>query len=92
MKVHGAHSRIPEAGTEGHPKYVQDAIWKEREQCAELFRQGGKIYLCGSAARLGKSSAEVCKKIWREQTGKSEDEAEEWLQSVKTDRYVSDVY
>ncbi|KAK3705239.1 hypothetical protein LTR37_013400 [Vermiconidia calcicola] len=92
VNVYGAHSRMPNAGTEGHPKYVQDAIWAEREQCAELFRQGGKIYLCGSAARLGQSCAEVCKKIYTEKTGKSEAEAEEWLQRVKTDRFISDVY
>ena len=92
VTVYGAHSRMPESGKPGYPKYVQDAIWEERQQCAELFRNGGKIYLCGSAAKLGQSCAEVCKKIWMEETGKDEQAAEEWLQSVKTDRYVADVY
>jgi cytochrome P450/NADPH-cytochrome P450 reductase len=92
VTVYPAHSRAPDAGTEGHPKYVQDAIWAERDQCAKLFNQGGKIYLCGSAAKLGQGCASVCKKIYMEKTGKNEEEAEEWLQSVKTDRYVSDVY
>lgn len=92
VTVYGAHSRMPGSGTTGHPKYVQDAIWEEREQCSELFRSGGRIYLCGSAAKLGQSCAEVCKKIWMQQTGKDEDAAEEWLQSVKTDRYIADVY
>jgi cytochrome P450/NADPH-cytochrome P450 reductase len=92
VTVYGAHSRMPDSGKSGHPKYVQDAIWEEQEQCSELFRQGGKIYLCGSAAKLGQSCAEVCKKIWMQQTGKDEEAAEEWLQSVKTDRYIADVY
>jgi cytochrome P450/NADPH-cytochrome P450 reductase len=92
VTVYGAHSRMPDSGKPGHPKYVQDAIWEEREQCAELFKQGGKIFLCGSAAKLGQSCAEVCKKIWMQQTGKDEEAAEEWLQSVKTDRYIADVY
>ncbi|CAD0112093.1 unnamed protein product [Aureobasidium uvarum] len=74
------------------PKYVQDAIWEHREEVAKMFMDGGKIYLCGSAARLGKSAAEVCKKVWCEKNGKSMEEAEAWLQSVKTDRYISDVY
>jgi cytochrome P450/NADPH-cytochrome P450 reductase len=74
------------------PRYVQDAIWEHREEVAKMFVDGGKIYLCGSAARLGKSAAEVCKKVWCERNGKSMEEAEEWLQSVKTDRYISDVY
>jgi cytochrome P450/NADPH-cytochrome P450 reductase len=92
VTVYGAYSRMPESGKPGHPKYVQDAIWEERQQCAELFRNGGKIYLCGSAAKLGQSCAEICKKIWMQETGKDEQAAEEWLQSVKTDRYVADVY
>lgn len=74
------------------PHYVQDAIWEHREEVAKMFVDGGKIYLCGSAARLGKSAAEVCKKVWCEKSGKSMEEAEKWLQSVKTDRYISDVY
>ncbi|KAH0278599.1 cytochrome P450, partial [Aureobasidium melanogenum] len=74
------------------PHYVQDAVWEHREEVAKMFANGGKIYLCGSAARLGKSAAEVCKKIWCERNGKSMEDAEKWLQSVKTDRYISDVY
>lgn len=83
---------MPDAGTEGHPKYVQDAIYEHRDQCAKLFDEGGKIYLCGSAARLGQSCATVCKKIYMERTEKSEEDAEKWLRSVQTDRYISDVY
>lgn len=57
-----------------------------------MFQARGKIFLCGSAARLGKSTADVCKKIWAGGLEKNEAEADEWLQSVKTDRYVSAVY
>lgn len=89
VTVYTAYSRMPESGC---PKYVQDAAWAHRDEVAELFSQGGKIYLCGSAARLGQSCASVCKKIWMERTGKGEEEAATWLDSIKTDRYVSDVY
>jgi cytochrome P450 / NADPH-cytochrome P450 reductase len=93
VTVHAAHSRMEGAGSEGHaPRYVQDAIYEKKDECAELFNQGGKIYLCGSAAKLGQSCATVCKKIFMEKTGADEAKAEEWLQSVKTDRYVADVY
>ncbi len=92
VKIYPAHSRAPGAGTDGHPKYVQDAIWAERDQCAKLFGDGGKIYLCGSAARLGQGCSTVCKKIYMEKTGKNKEQAEEWLTSVRTDRYVADVY
>ncbi|KAF2720304.1 cytochrome P450 [Polychaeton citri CBS 116435] len=76
----------------GDKKYVQDLIWENKDTVADMFENGGKVYLCGSAARLGKSCGDVSKKIMMERTGKSEAEAEEWLQDIKTDRYVSDVY
>ena len=90
VEVFGAHSRMP-AGSTG-PKYVQDAIWEQRERCSELFREGGKIYLCGSAARLGASCSKVVKDIYMEHSGKDEKQAEEWLDTVRTSRYISDVY
>ena len=73
-------------------RHVPDALWEHRNRVWDMFRDGGNIYLCGSAARLGRSAAEMCRRIWREKTGKSELEAEEWLEQVKNDRYVSDVY
>lgn len=92
VTVYGAHSRMPDSGTEGHPKYVPDAVYERRDEAAKLFQEGGKIYLCGSAARLGQSCAKVCKKIYSEKMGASEEEAEKWLDRVRTDRYISDVY
>ncbi|PVI07266.1 cytochrome P450 [Periconia macrospinosa] len=77
------------------PKYVPDRIWEEREELSKLFSGGAKIFVCGSAKKLGKSAADVCKKIWLEQhkdKGVGEKEAEEWLESVKEDRYVSDTF
>ena len=74
-------------------KYVQDRIWAEREEVAKLFTEGAKIFVCGSASKLAKSTAEVCQKIWMERhPDRSEKDAVDWLQSVKKDRYVSDVF
>ncbi|KAK5166584.1 uncharacterized protein LTR77_008127 [Saxophila tyrrhenica] len=94
VTLYPAHSRMPDSGTEGHPKYVQDAIYEHREECAKLFTEEnqGRIYVCGSAAKLGQSCANVCKQIYSERMGKDEEEAEAWLQRVRTSRYVSDVY
>lgn len=74
------------------PRYVHDAIWEQRQKCSELFDQGGRVYLCGSAAKLGQSCADVWKRIFREGNEKSEAEAEKWLESVRKDRYISDTY
>ncbi|KAF2470639.1 bifunctional P-450/NADPH-P450 reductase [Lindgomyces ingoldianus] len=81
------------AGPEGHQKYVPDRMWEDREELAKLFGEAGaKIFVCGSASKLAKSTAEVCKKIWREKTGGNEQAALEWLDRVKENRYVSDVF
>ncbi|KAF7502833.1 hypothetical protein GJ744_005012 [Endocarpon pusillum] len=73
-------------------RYVPDALWECRERLWDMFRDGANIYTCGSAARLGRSSAATWRRIWMEKTGKSELESHEWLDQVKGDRYVSDVW
>ncbi|KAE9364809.1 ferredoxin reductase-like protein [Stipitochalara longipes BDJ] len=87
VKIKPAFSKL-----ENKPRYVQDVIWEDKEEVADMFKAGGKIYLCGSVARLGKSAAEVCKKIYVERTGATETEADAWLEKQKEDRYVSDVF
>lgn len=80
-------------GPEGHYKYVPDRIWAERDELAQLFKDGAKIFLCGSASKLAKSSNEIIMKIWLEKNpGKTEDDAFEWLQKQREERYVSDVF
>ncbi|KAB8226940.1 cytochrome P450 [Aspergillus alliaceus] len=84
-----AFSRPSDGST---PQYIQDVIWENRQEVSDLFRRGGRIFVCGSAARLGRSVADVCIRIYLEETGQSDEEAEAWLQSVRTSRYISDVY
>ena len=67
----------------GEKKYMHQLLEENQDRLAELFRAGGKIYLCGSASRLGQSTAETCKKIYMERKGKSEDATAEWLDSGK---------
>lgn len=79
-------------GDGGKSRHVPDALWEHRERVWDLFGAGAIIYTCGSAARLGSSSAATCRKIWSEKTQGSESEAHEWLDRMKNDRYISDVY
>ena len=76
----------------GEKKYVNQVLEENEDEVTGLFDAGGKIFLCGSAARLGRSTAESCKKLYIKRTGKSAKEADDWLESVKVDRYISDVY
>ncbi|KAL8822904.1 MAG: hypothetical protein Q9191_006369, partial [Dirinaria sp. TL-2023a] len=82
VRLRPAFSRRAPEGTE--PCYVHERMWAEREETLKLFREGAKIMVCGSASKLAKSTADVCKKIWREiHPEKSEKDAKEWLDSVR---------
>ncbi|KAH8891028.1 cytochrome P450 [Thozetella sp. PMI_491] len=81
--------------TDGHrPCHVDELIWDDREQLRGLFMNGGaRILVCGSAARLGRSTQEVCIKVYREAHPEATaEEAQAWLQKQKEDRYISDVF
>lgn len=92
VSVRPCFSKVGPDGKEAH-RYVPDRMWDEREEIADLFgKQGAKIFVCGSASKLAKSTADVCKKIYREKKGVGEKEAEEWLEQVREERYVSDVF
>ncbi|KAI9709203.1 MAG: hypothetical protein M1828_002542 [Chrysothrix sp. TS-e1954] len=79
--------------TPNGPKWAPDRLWDERKEVAELFRNGAKIFVCGSASKLAKSTAETCKRIFLEENeGKTEDDADRWLEIQKEDRYVTDVF
>jgi cytochrome P450/NADPH-cytochrome P450 reductase len=82
-------------GPEGerHYKYVPERMWEESEELATLFNKGAKIFVCGSASKLAKSSNDVSKRIWLERhPGASDEDAFNWLQEQREDRYVSDVF
>ena len=80
----------PDGGIGG--RHVDAAMWEDRGRLWDLFQEGGNIYVCGSASRLGRSSAQVFKRIWMDKTGKSEVDADDWLDEIKSSRYVTDVY
>ena len=73
-------------------KYVQDRIWAERKELVQLFKDGAKVFLCGSAGKLAKSTNETLEKIVMEAKDCSVEEAREWLQEQKVDRYVTDIF
>ncbi|KAH7032560.1 cytochrome P450, partial [Microdochium trichocladiopsis] len=74
--------------------YVPDKMWDMRDRLWELVEEkGAKVYICGSAARLGRSCAETWRRICMEKTGKSLDEAFEWFEEIsQRQQYVSDLY
>ncbi|KAK3173877.1 hypothetical protein Dsin_032562 [Dipteronia sinensis] len=74
-------------------KYTSDRIYAEKEECGKLFGDGAKIFICGSASKIARSTAEMCMKIHMEHFPDcTREEAEKWLDGIKEDRYVSDVF
>lgn len=71
--------------------YVQDRIWREREEAVRLFKEGAGLYVCGSG-RVGKSVGDVIMKIRMEARGIGEAEAQEWLTGIRGERYWADIF
>jgi cytochrome P450/NADPH-cytochrome P450 reductase len=89
IKVRPTFSQSTEP--DGH-KYVYHRIWDDREEIASLFANDGKIFVCGSASKLARSTEDVCKRIYKERNGCAEEEAQNWLSAQREVRYVSDVF
>ncbi|KAI1127439.1 cytochrome P450 [Nemania abortiva] len=93
VQVRPAFSRRGPDGAQKHHKYTHERMWEEREEIRDLFRQGAKIFVCGSASKLAKSTNEVTMRIWREAfPDKTEQDAQKWLEGIREVRYVSDVF
>ncbi|KIX94974.1 uncharacterized protein Z520_09284 [Fonsecaea multimorphosa CBS 102226] len=94
VKVFYAFSRELER-SEGC-KYAQDRLWRERETVLNLFSEGARAYICGSAA-LGKGVADVAAKIAVEDAEKkgkdmSHEKALKWWEDLRGERYAVDVF
>ena len=76
-----------------HKIYVQD---KMLENAAELWNwldEGAYFYVCGDAKRMAKDVDAALRKIVEEQGGKSNEEANAYVEKLKSDkRYKRDVY
>src|SRR5436853_3295480 len=77
-----------------HKIYVQH---KMLEHAAEIWKwidgEGAQFFVCGDAKRMAKDVDAALRKIVQEQGGKSVDEANCYVEKLKTDkRYKRDVY
>src|SRR6266568_2391762 len=79
---------------QAHKIYVQH---KMLEHAAEIWEwidgDGAQFFVCGDARRMAKDVDAALRKIVQEQGGKSVDEANAYVEKLKTDkRYKRDVY
>jgi sulfite reductase (NADPH) flavoprotein alpha-component len=79
---------------QAHKIYVQHKLL---ENAAEIWKwidsEGGQFFVCGDARRMAKDVDAALRKIVQEQGGKSVDEANEYVEKLKSEkRYKRDVY
>lgn len=76
--------------------YVQERLWKDREDVVKIFDQGAKVYICGGRG-VGEGVNKVVLDIVLEravQEGKERDEtkARKWFDRVRSDRFATEVF
>ena len=82
------------ARPEGDVQFVQHRVWAERARITELFRRDAIVYVCGDGQRMAPAVRETLVRIYRENTGANDADAQKWADMVEHDhgRYVSDVF
>ncbi|MBR0834811.1 cytochrome P450 [Bradyrhizobium manausense] len=85
-----AFSQAPEAGV----RFVQDRVWQDRAEVADLFRRGAKVFVCGDGAHMAPAVRETFVRIYQEAVGVSLQEAHAWAETIEREqsRYVADVF
>lgn len=103
VSVRRAYSRAQVAGGMAEEtkscKYVQDRIWKEREELTDLWKRGAKVYVCGSRA-VGEEAKRavigVFMRVNEEGTEQAEQDREKkemkWFEGIRGSRYAADVF
>ncbi|VUC23541.1 unnamed protein product [Clonostachys rosea] len=96
VKVHRAYSRVPTSKTEAYGcKYVQDRMWRDREQIAKMWKSGAKIVVCGSKG-MGDSVRDCVIRMkkdgYLDKSEKDEERAQQWFQGLRNVRYVADIF
>lgn len=76
--------------------YVQDRIWKEREELVQLWDRGAKVYVCGSrwvSHGVRNTIQEIYKESAQSRCGiKTDDDAGKWWVEILRDRCAVEVF
>lgn len=98
VSVRRAYSRA--AGESAGCRYVQDRLYRDRRDVAELWAKGARLYVCGTR-NVGKAVEEACVKVLAEGGGgglegleglDDEAAAKKWFEGLRNVRYAVDVF
>lgn len=94
VEIHHAYSQAPEHS--GGHKHVDDVLRADRELLGQLWRDGARVYVCGSRgvgdAVKGiaiEQRRQACKEKGEDD---SEQAANKWFESIRNERYSTDVF
>ena len=72
-----------------------ERIWAEREELVGVWREGGKVFVCGSRG-LAEGVGEVGARVWAEVKGEGAgvdaERGREWVRGERGGRFVVDVF
>jgi sulfite reductase (NADPH) flavoprotein alpha-component len=78
---------------QAHKIYVQHRMLEAAAEVWKWLNQGAYFYVCGDAKRMAKDVDAALRQIVQQQGGLSEDEANNYVETLKSDkRYRRDVY
>lgn len=73
--------------------YVQHQMYERRKSLWDYIQDGALFYVCGDASQMAKDVEATLLQIIKEEGAKSEDEAREYLKTMRREkRYLADVY
>ncbi|KAI8221523.1 Bifunctional cytochrome P450/NADPH--P450 reductase [Colletotrichum sp. SAR 10_96] len=92
--VRRAYSRA--VGESEGCKYVQDRVWREKEEVVKLWAKGAKVFVCGTRS-MGKAVEEALVKILLDggvegAEGMEYEEGKKWFEGMRNVRYAVDVF
>ncbi|KAF4598867.1 hypothetical protein EYR38_007278 [Pleurotus pulmonarius] len=73
-------------------KYVQDRVWHDREDVVKLYRQGAKMFTCGSGAMSKGIKSRLIAIIQEVDAGSDELKATEKFTQIMEGRYATDIF
>lgn len=88
-KLYLAFSTVP-----SHPhRFVQDALWAQRETVWRTLEAGATVYVCGDGRLMAPAVRDTLIRIHMDRTHSTRDDASAWLQAlINTGRYRQDVF
>ena len=95
FKADGVLTRLDTAFSrdQAQKMYVQHRMLENAAEIWRWLEEDAQVFVCGDASRMAKDVDAALRRIVREQGGKSVEEANAYIEKLKTDkRYKRDVY